>query len=1080
MRLTRGRTIYAAACLSAVLTQAADAQSTPVSPLRTHFNVQTSPAQDDATLQDVQLMGTKHGWAVGDRGVTWRTEDGGATWQFVPAPTECSLRSVCFLTDQIGWAAGGDVAPYTRSNFGVVLATQDGGRTWQVQTERAVPALHHVQFFGLESGLAVGESSAQFPTGVLVTSDGGKSWQGLPGEPQEGWRAAAFLDETSGYLGGPRGEHTAVGNGRVLKRSLSPFGLRGVHGVDLQPNGAGWLVGDGGLVLRTSTAGAAWEEPPQPLPRAARDFFDARCVAALGPQVWIGGSPGSVLWHSADGGQTWESQSIGSPAPVYALCFSSPTRGCAVGAFGHISITDDGGQTWRSIRGAGRRAALLTIHTAADRVPLRLVTRSSAEQGYRSVTALAARHDVGPDGHLDSELDLRLRSAALQAGGCDIDIGWKLPIAAPGLDDNYDRLLAEWTLLTDGRLPDVMLGGLVAQLRTWRPSVIVIDEPASGDGSAKLLRQAIRHAVEQAADPSRFPEQLEAGGMQLWSVSKILVRLPEGEAGTPQLDPYEILPRHNQTLAMAAAAAISRLAGNDPSTGRRESFRQIHPDLDPAAAPSREFFSGLNLAPGSDARRTLAPLTDFDYEQIEQLAQHQRNFAAWSQRALDDGRMASQLIAQLQDVIGGSPPDQAALQLAALAEQYKQRSQWQLAEETLIELAERYPHEPASLEAMLWLLQLWTSQEIGWQRLRQMDSGRSQVTVRTDVTQAGVQQAEAMLKEGGPLDRVRELSQSADSPLLIQPVGGQLNFAGQGQRTAEAGRWHDQALALLPTLERLDAAYSQCPEVQFLYAALLRHRGEYGPSDEIYRRFTNDSDPLWQRAARGEAWVLGGPVQSPTPVTRCRRVTIPPVLDGVLSDICWQEAQDMELTPHGSESADGYIGSRGVDDDGALSNRGPASEDQAIAMLAYDSKYLYFAASLPRAPELPTDPPERAGRTYDAALDGFDQISLQLDIDRDYATYYRLDVDSRGRTRDACWIDQQWDPKWYVANDSEPRRWTVEAAIPLEELAPSPPGRGQTWGMAVVRTLPTIGVESWTHPAGSVPRPASFGLLRFE
>ncbi len=1080
MRLTRWRTVCTAACLCTLLAGAALAQTTSSTPLRTQFNAQPSPEQDDATLHDVQLMGTRHGWAVGDRGVTWRTEDGGATWHFVPGPTVASLRSVCFLTDQIGWAVGGDVAPYTHSDFGVVLATQDGGRTWQVQAERTIPALHHVQFFGLESGIAVGESSAQFPTGVLVTEDGGTSWQSLPGEPQDGWRAAAFLDETAGYLGGPRGEHTAVGNRRVLKRTLSPFGLRGVHGVDLQPNGGGWLVGDGGLVLRTSTAGATWEEPPQPLPRGVRDFFDARCVTSQGAQVWIGGSPGAVVWHSADGGQNWEPQAIGSPAPVSGLHFSSPTRGCAVGAFGQIAITDDGGQTWRSIRGAGRRAALLTIHTAADRVPLRLVTRSSAENGYRAVTALAARHDVGPDGHIDNELDLRLRSATLSAGGCDIDLGWKLPIAAPGLDQNYDRLLSEWTLLTDGRLPDVMLGGLVAQLRTWRPSVVVIDEPRDGDASSRLLRQAIRHAVAQAADATRYPEQLQTGGLQPWSVSKVFVRLPEGKSGSPQLDPFEILPRHSQTLAMAAAEPISRLVGGDAATAPREGYRQIEPEPDPAAVPSREFFSGLNLSPGSDARRTLAPLTDFDYEQIEQLAQHQRNFASWSQRALDDQRLASQLIAQLQDIIGGSPSDQAALQLAALAEQYKERSQWQLAEETLIELAERYPREPAALEAMLWLLQLWTSQEIGWQRLRQVNSGRSQVTVKSEVTQLGAQQAESMINEGGPLDRVRELSNSADSPLLIQPVGGQLNFAGQGQRTAEAGRWHDQAMALIPTLERLDAAYAQSPEVQFTLAALLRHRGEYGPSDEIYRRFTNDSDPLWQRTAQGEAWILGGPVQSPKPVTRCRRVQVPPVLDGVLSDICWQEAQDMELTPPGSAAADGYVGSRGIDDAGALTDRGPHQEEQAIVMLAYDSRYLYFAASLPRAPELPADPPERAGRTYDADLDGYDQISLQIDIDRDYATYYRLDVDSRGRTRDACWIDQKWDPKWYVANDSEPRRWTVEAAIPLEELAPAPPGRGQTWAVAVVRTMPTIGVESWTHPAGSVPRPVSFGLLRFD
>jgi hypothetical protein len=207
---------------------------------------------------------------------------------------------------------------------------------------------------------------------------------------------------------------------------------------------------------------------------------------------------------------------------------------------------------------------------------------------------------------------------------------------------------------------------------------------------------------------------------------------------------------------------------------------------------------------------------------------------------------------------------------------------------------------------------------------------------------------------------------------------------------------------------------------------------------------------------------------------------VPPVLDGILSDICWQEAVDIELTAAGSANTAGYVGSRAIDADGALAGASGHPDEQAIAMLAYDSRYLYFAASLPRASELPTDAPEHAGRTYDADLSRFDQISLQIDVDRDYATCYRLYIDSRGFTRDACWNAQHWDPKWYVANDGEPRRWTVEAAIPLEELVPSSPSRGQTWGVGIVRTMPTLGIESWTHPSGAVARPLTFGLLRFE
>src|SRR5690606_15731028 len=119
-----------------------------------------------------------------------------------------------------------------------------------------------------------------------------------------------------------------------------------------------------------------------------------RAVSGHGDRVWIAGSPGSAVWHSSDAGATWNSQATGGQAPLYAIDFASDTRGCAVGAFGRIVVTDDGGKTWTAVRGGGRRAALLAANASADRVPLRLLVKSSAEEGYRTVVRLSARRDV--------------------------------------------------------------------------------------------------------------------------------------------------------------------------------------------------------------------------------------------------------------------------------------------------------------------------------------------------------------------------------------------------------------------------------------------------------------------------------------------------------------------------------------------------------------------------------------------------------------------------------------------------------------------------------------------------------------
>ncbi len=1068
--------------------------------------VQPEPQQDDATLHAVQCVGTQLAWAVGEHGSIWKTADGGRTWTFANAPVDCSLRSVCFLTDKIGWVVGGGISPYTRRDWGIVLGTQNGGLTWEIVTWKTVPWLHHVKFFGLEYGIALGEASPQFPSGVLLTQDGGKTWQPMRGDAGQSWRTGDFVDENTGYLGGPRGEHAPVGGGKLLPRSMTTLGLRAVHAIALQPDSSGWMVGDGGLALFTRTAGAAWEEPLQSLPRELRDFVDFRAVACRGNRVWLAGSPGSAVWHSPDGGRTWKPSATGDPAPIESLSFSSDTYGCAVGAFGKMLVTDDGGATWTAARGGNRRGALLALHADASRAPLRLVTRLSAEQGYRSAVALVARRDVGPDGHLAAGIDLQLQDAVVTAGGCDSEIGWRLPLAAPGLDRDYQKLTEEWMLLTDGRLPQVMLGSLVAQLRTWRPDVVVIDEAGEDDAAAKLLRQAMELAVAQAADPARYPEQTTLAALRPWMVKKVFVRLPSGNAGSVTVDPHEIVPRQGKTLAMAAAGAIARLDGV-AADDRKEDYSLIFNGVDgsgwnpesaggivnPASSPGgagitttgRDFFGGLSLAPGGEARRALPPITQLDYEELERRAQHQRNFEAWSRSALDDEGQASQLIAQLGDVINGAPKDQAALQLAALAEQYKRRSRWQLAEDTLIELVQRYPREPVALDAMQWLLALWTSQEMGWQRLAAMSIDRSQVTINAGVAQSAVMQAQQLFQQEGGISSLQELARTQNSPLSIQPLGGQIELNGQGgQRQLESSRWWDQARRLASTIERTDPQFYRDPEVQFTYAALLRNRGQYQQADEIYRNYMNDSDRHWQRTARGEMWVLGGATQSPKPVVRCHRVDAPPVLDGVLSDVCWQDAMEIRLMPDDGSDAgqpDQFIETQGFTADSqAVTDEAGGDEPRPLVMLACDAKYLYFAASVPRSAAQPNDAPAYPGRTHDADLAGYDQISLLLDVDRDYATYYRFDVDSRAQTREACWVDQKWDPTWYVACDSDPRRWTVEAAIPMQAIVPAPPGKGQTWAAGVVRTMPAEGVQSWTHPTGSVPRPVTFGLVRFD
>jgi hypothetical protein len=101
-------------------------------------------------------------------------------------------------------------------------------------------------------------------------------------------------------------------------------------------------------------------------------------------------------------------------------------------------------------------------------------------------------------------------------------------------------------------------------------------------------------------------------------------------------------------------------------------------------------------------------------------------------------------------------------------------------------------------------------------------------------------------------------------------------------------------------------------------------------------------------------------------------------------------------------------------------------------------------------------------------------------LDRDYTTYYRLTVDHRGWTGEACCGDRSWNPKWYVSAATAAGVWTIEAAIPLEELVAATQGQQQAWAVGLQRTVPGVGFQSWTRPAAVQVRPEGFGILVIE
>ena len=212
--------------------------------------------RSDAELTDVCFVDRKTGWAVGDRGVIWHTADGGKDWEIQPSGVSCRLESVSFISPEVGWAVGWTAHPYSQAGAGVLLWTRDGGRQWNEDRKLILPALKRVRFFGPRSGWAIGSPSAVFPSGILTTDSGGRSWNPVSGEAGRGWCTGDFLSMETAVVAGCGGRLARVRRGQIEAVQQQGFGLQNPARLKFSGPNLGWLVGEGGMVLQTDDQGA--------------------------------------------------------------------------------------------------------------------------------------------------------------------------------------------------------------------------------------------------------------------------------------------------------------------------------------------------------------------------------------------------------------------------------------------------------------------------------------------------------------------------------------------------------------------------------------------------------------------------------------------------------------------------------------------------------------------------------------------------------------------------------------------------------------------------------------------------------
>jgi len=973
-------------------------------------NVCPESFHNDARLADVCFVDEQCGWAVGDRGTIWHTEDGGRQWRLQRCGVNCLLQSVCFINRKIGWAAGGFAQPYSHTGCGVLLFTRDGGQTWTGNPRLLLPALKRIIFTDDEHGWAIGFPSAMYPSGVFKSDDGGRSWRPLAGSGGSAWMTGDFLNSTDGALAGCYATAATVKRGDIEPVRIDDAGLKNLRQLRLVPPLYGWLVGDGGLVMLTGNAGSSWQVPSGDLPASGARHFDFAALAVRGPKAWIAGTPGTRVFYTPDAGSSWSSFSTGVSTPLVAITFVDDEHGWAAGAMGTILATSDGGRTWHRQRSGGARAAILGLLAEADDVPLELLAKLSGNDGYLSAVEVLGRRDVEvrPKGEVPSAE--RLHQAVVAVGGSYAHVAWQFPLRQTGVQLTAQQFIQGWDVVHSGRGMAELEEHIIRQLRLWRPEAVVTNDANSpnADQLGQLVGKAVLQAVEKAADPNSYPEQIAEAGLSAWQVKKVYAAMEPGAHGSIDLITSQFAVRLGRSLADAAAEPRGLLSdsfyfspmtlGFSPLTDRVTDDQQ-----------SRDLLGGLTLAPGGDARRELsiAPVENID--SLQRMALKQRNTQAIVEQALRNPDAEAKLLAQSGELIRGLDDDSAGRILYYLADRYHHTGRWSMAAETFQLLADRYPRHPLARPALLWLVQYYASGEAAWRQQSMQNIAVGQAT-----------------------------TPELDAAKLAKRLG--------------------RAVALGKQIEGTRPELFAEPALRFPLAEAQRNQGSSRLAEQFYLVQSRSADRgAWSACAQGETWLADPKGKQPKPTQQCWRAAARPKLDGRLDDDIWQKVESVPL-----KSA--------LNDD---------EQWPAVVAFAYDAEFLYIAISCRRAPGVKYEPATSA-RPRDADLTARDRVDVLVDIDRDFATYYRLSVDYRGFTADCCWGDPSWNPTWFVAANSTGEAWTVEAAIGLDQLTGRYPKSRDAWAVGVQRTIPGVGFQSWSTPASTDVAPEGFGYLIFQ
>lgn len=297
------------------------------------------------TLYDVDLVDQNTGYACGF-GEVKKTTDGGRTWISQPVPIFGNLVGIDFVNITTGWVVGSSS----------VFKTTDGGASWVRQRSDSTKFFTGVSFVSVTEGWVCANST------ILHTTDGGATWVTQPVPSGADAIEIRFVDSQNGWAAGALRTilHTTNG-GQTWNLQLG--GVSGVsepnnrypfNGLDAVDPANAVAVGGGNSIFTTNNGGARWASRG-----SGSGTLPFRFARTDANHIWSANSNSEVL-YSTNGGKKWDRTIIqiqidcDTCSNTADIAFLNNNEGWAI-INGLYTTTSwvwhslDGGKTWQSL-----------------------------------------------------------------------------------------------------------------------------------------------------------------------------------------------------------------------------------------------------------------------------------------------------------------------------------------------------------------------------------------------------------------------------------------------------------------------------------------------------------------------------------------------------------------------------------------------------------------------------------------------------------------------------------------------------------------------------------------------------------